>query len=64
MMPVAEMSVLLAIQYSRDAQELENGSIRQIQFLLMPQECLELADLLTRQGKRLLESPPKDRPLM
>ena len=55
MISVEDMSLLLAIQYVETPQELETGSTHQIQLLLMPQECLKLAEALTRNAKRLLE---------
>lgn len=54
-MPVAEIVVLLAIQYAETPEELETGRTHQIQFVLKPQECLGLAEALTKQAKRLLE---------
>ena len=58
LMPVADIAVLLAIQYSETPQELETGDTRQIQFLLRPQACLELAEKLTTLAKRVLEDEP------
>jgi hypothetical protein len=59
--PVAEIAVLVTVQYADRREELETGG-KQIQLLLMPQQCLELAEVLTRQANRILETP-KDRPL-
>jgi hypothetical protein len=56
---VAEIAVLLAIQYIDHPQEIETGG-KQIQFVLMPQQCLELAEKLTTLAKRVLE-PPLDK---
>jgi hypothetical protein len=53
--PVAEIAVLLAIQYVETPEELEKGNSKQIQLVLMPQKCLELAEALTKAGKSLLE---------
>ena len=51
--PMAGIAVLLAIQYVETPQEL--GTLeKQIQFALMPQQCLELAEVLTRQANRVL----------
>jgi hypothetical protein len=63
MAPVAEMSVLLAIEYAETPEELENGTTHRMQFGLLPQECLRLAEALTRQAQRLLE-PHSGSPLM
>lgn len=63
LMPVAGIAVLLAILYAETPQELETGDTRQIQFVLTPQACLELAERLTSIGKELLEShSPADKP--
>jgi hypothetical protein len=51
--PAAEIAILLAIQYAETPQEIETGG-RQIRFVLKPQQCLELAKILTTQAKRLL----------
>jgi hypothetical protein len=53
MAPVAETAVLLQIQYS-DA-EFETND-KKIQFVLTPQKCLELAEVLTKQARRLLHA--------
>ena len=53
--PIAEIAVLLAIQYVETPEELETGNSKQIQLVLMPQKCLELAEALTKAGKSLLE---------
>ena len=39
-LPVAGMSALLAIQYVETPEELEKGNSKQIQLVLMPQQCL------------------------
>lgn len=62
--PVAELVVLLAIQYAQTPEELETGRTRQIQFVLKPQACLQLAEELNQHGKNLLKShPPTGKPL-
>jgi hypothetical protein len=58
MSPIAGMFVLLAVQYSDSPEALERGENRQIQFALMPQQCLEIAEALTRQAKRLIGPAP------
>jgi hypothetical protein len=56
---LANIVVLLAIQYSDRPEEIEAGP--QVQLVLTPQECLVLAEALTKQAKRILE-PKKGRP--
>jgi len=51
---LAGIAVLLAIQYPQTPEEIANPS-KQIQFALMPQQCLELAEKLTTLAKRVLE---------
>jgi hypothetical protein len=51
---LAEISVLLAIQYLESPLEIENGD-KLIQFVLTPQQSLELAEKLTTLAKRVLE---------
>jgi hypothetical protein len=58
MAPVAEIAVLLAIEYAPYPAGLETGERQSLQFVLTPPKALELAEALTRQAKRLLESPP------
>jgi hypothetical protein len=55
---LAEIAVLLAFQYAETQEEIGNAN-KQIQFVLMPQQCLELAEKLTTLAKRVLgdESP-------
>jgi hypothetical protein len=54
-MDAAGIAVLLQIQYADDEKELESGVSRSFQFGMTPQQALELAELLTRRAKRLLE---------
>lgn len=56
--PVAGIAVLLAIQYVETPAELETGDSKSIQLVLTPQKCLELAEVLTRVAKRILEPQP------
>jgi hypothetical protein len=57
---VAGISVLLAIQYENPGQF--ETSDKQVQLVLMPQQALELAEVLTRVGKSLLEPPQAEEP--
>ena len=51
---LADIAVLLAIQYLESPLETENGD-KLIQFVLTPQQSLEIAQKLTTLAKRLLE---------
>jgi len=55
--PVADSSVLLALQYFDNPEQCEKWEPVQIQFLLTPPQCLELAEVLTRQAKKILSIP-------
>jgi len=61
--PVAEVAVLLQMQYADTPADIETGG-KSVQFVLKPQACLDLAATLTRQAKRLLEDrlPPGESP--
>jgi len=52
--PAAGIAVVLGIRYAETEEEIGTGG-RQIQFVLMPQQCLELAEVLTKQAKHLLQ---------
>jgi hypothetical protein len=58
---LADISVLLVIQYIETPQEIETGG-KSIQFVMMPQQCLELAEKLTTLAKRVLDQPPSGKP--
>lgn len=57
----AGIAVLLQLQFVESEEELESGKKQAFQFVLTPPKALELAELLTRRAKRLLEglSPGK-----
>jgi len=57
--PVAGTAVFLAVEYVSTPAELAARDTTTIQFVLTPQQCLELAETLTRQARRQLgESLP------
>jgi hypothetical protein len=58
--PVAEMAVLLVMRYINSPEEFETGG-DQVQFVMTPQQCLELAEVLTRQAKAVLQTPPSSK---
>ncbi len=53
---LAGIAGLLILQYAETREALERGEYRQIQLALMPQQCLWLAEGLTKLGKSLLEN--------
>jgi hypothetical protein len=61
--PVAEVAVLLQIQYEDGPEDIGTDGKR-IQFVLKPQACLEIAESLTKQARRLLDAklPPGKSP--
>jgi hypothetical protein len=58
---IANMLVLLAIQYLDRPEGIETE--KSLQLILKPQQCLELAETLTRQAKRVLDQPPSEKPV-
>jgi hypothetical protein len=54
-MPAAGIAVVLVIQYAEKPTDIENGTCKQLQCILLPQQALELAETLTKQAKRVLE---------
>jgi hypothetical protein len=55
-MPAAGIAVVLVIQYAEKPTDIENDTCKQLQCILLPQQALELAETLTRQAKRVMES--------
>jgi hypothetical protein len=54
--PVAGMSVILRLNYAETPEELRTGG-RHLQVIMTPQQCLELAEVLTRQARQILDTP-------
>ena len=54
--PVAGMSVILRLNYAETPEDIDKGGLH-IQVLLTPHQALELAEILTIQGQRILDSP-------
>ncbi len=54
---LAEVGVLLAIDYSERPQDIETGG-KSVQLGLTPQQSLELAQKLTTLANKLLNPPP------
>lgn len=52
--PVYKICVFLAVQYVDKPEELEAGPSKQIQFVLTPSQCLDLAAALKRNADRLM----------
>jgi|HubBroStandDraft_6_1064221.scaffolds.fasta_scaffold691106_2 hypothetical protein len=57
LMPVAEIAVLLRIQYVDREEDIGIGG-KAIQFVLAPGQCLELAEVLSKQANHLLVGGP------
>jgi len=51
--PAAEIVVMLAIRYVNQPEELKTGEQHQIQLVLMPHKCVELAEALTRAANAI-----------
>lgn len=58
----AQMTVVLAIHYAPTPLALESGENKSIQFVLTPQQCLELAERLTKLARYVLDQPPPANP--
>lgn len=52
---VAEMAVILQIQYAEKPEDIGSGG-KSIQLVLTPPQCLELSESLTKQSNRTLTS--------
>ncbi|HSZ74669.1 MAG TPA: hypothetical protein VK779_07610 [Rhizomicrobium sp.] len=59
--PVADMFVFLQLRYAESPEELQ-GPGRVLQFGLLPAQALELAEMLTRQARAILDAPPPPAP--
>jgi hypothetical protein len=57
--PVAEIAVLLAVRYVETPEQLETGANKQLQLVLTPQQCLELAETLKRRANAILAGGPE-----
>ena len=58
----AEMGVILAIHYAPTPEALETGEYKVMQFVMTPQQCLELADRLTKLANIVLNQPNPRKP--
>jgi hypothetical protein len=52
----AEIAVILQIQYSEKPADIDTGG-KSLQVVLTPPQCLELAEVLTRNAQRILNFP-------
>jgi hypothetical protein len=50
----AGMGIVLAMHYADTALALDTGESKSLQFALTPQQCLELAERLSKLAKHLL----------
>lgn len=57
--PVAEVAVMLAVQYLDDPKQRKPN---QIQLVLTTQQCIELADILKRKATGILENKSAQKP--
>jgi hypothetical protein len=55
--PIGGMAILLKLQYAERPEELKTGG-RSLQFVMTPQQGLEIAETLTKQARRILDAPP------
>lgn len=62
--PAGGIAVVLGIQYAESPADIERGTCKHIQCILLPQQALELAESLTTQARRLLEPHPQKSTLM
>lgn len=51
----AEIGIILAIHYADNPQALEVGESKSLQFVLTPQQSIDLADQLKKLAKRALD---------
>ncbi len=58
----AEMGVILAMHYAPTPEALESGKNKSIQFVMTPQQCLELAARLTKLANIVLGQPVPEKP--
>jgi hypothetical protein len=58
---IAESAVLLAIQYAEKPEDIDSGVSNQIQFVLTPQQSLELAAKLTTLANKVQQALHPDK---
>ena len=56
--PAAGIAVILAVHYAESDADIENHTPKSLQLILTPHQCLELAELLTRQANNLITARP------
>jgi hypothetical protein len=56
------MGIVLAMHYAETPEALESGESKAIQFALTPQQCLQLAERLTKLARHVLDQPPSGKP--
>jgi hypothetical protein len=62
--PIAEVAVLLAVQYADGQEERDQGDHKAIHLGILPRQCVELGQELIRLAGKLLDEPfpPGTRP--
>lgn len=56
--PVAGMAILLVLNYAESPDELKTGG-RFLQTIWTPQQALELAAVLTKRAREIIDAPPQ-----
>jgi hypothetical protein len=51
----AEVGIILGLRYVPTPEALDTGERRSTQFVMTPQQCLELGDALTRLAKKVMD---------
>ena len=59
--PVAGMFVFLGLKYAETPDQLKTGG-KTLQFGLLPAQALELAEMLTKQARAILDARPTEAP--
>ena len=54
----AGMGIVIALHYAESIEALESGDSKTVQLVMKPQQCLELAETLTRLANSVLKEPP------
>ena len=61
--PIASSAVLLTVEYLETEEGLRTGYSQSVQLGLTPQQCLELAEALSKAAKGILDVKYPEKPL-